>query len=172
MSLALVTVTSADFDFIYAHLRSHAPTYQNMHLREACQRNKKRDLRYLHAMRPKPGDAKVIEGMISGPGVLWEYALIRTRTGTQWNVMTNEAPPRQHRRIGAQFLKEVMKRIREEKAGFDGFPSRTRGQYYLRRHATGTPINHPTCKRAIADRVLDERFLATVLPWGFQLLCP
>ena len=73
MSLTQVTITPAEFDLVYNHIVSYMPRYQNMHLREACQRNNRRDLRYLHAMHAPTGSKKVIDGIISGPGVFWNY---------------------------------------------------------------------------------------------------
>ncbi len=67
MSLALLQVAPSDLALIYGHLATHT-RYRNMHLREACQRNGKRDLRYLHAMYALKAQG-TIEGMISGPGV-------------------------------------------------------------------------------------------------------
>jgi hypothetical protein len=170
MSLALVSFPLSDFDIIYDHLRSQQ--YRNMHLREACQRRGERDLRYLHAVRPKPGPIDVIEGMISGPEILWRYELIRTRTQTQVNVSIDEASPKARERIGARFVRELVKRVDAEKEGFEYYPKRTPGQFYLRRYAPGMSPSHPTCRRAIASGVLDRRFVSLILPWGFQLLCP
>jgi hypothetical protein len=115
---------------------------------------------------------KVIEGMISGPGILWQYELIRTRTQTQVNVSIDEASPKARERIGARFVRELVKRVDAEKQGFDYYPVRTPGQFYLRRHAPAMSPTHPTCRRAIASGVLDRRFVSLILPWGFQLLCP
>ncbi len=172
MSLALVAVATSDFDEIYGHVASHMPKYQNMHLREACQRGKRRELRYLHAIRVRPGPARVLDGMISGPDVLWRYELIRTRTRTQLNVLVDEASAKARDRIGARFLKEIKDRVDEEKRGFQYYPSLIPGQFYLRRWLPGMPASHPNCARAVAAGALDRRFVSQILPWGFRLLCP
>ena len=170
MGLALVSVTPSDFDRIHDHLVSHRPDYRNMHLRQACQRGGRRTLRYLHAMRLAPGDARVIEGMISGPDALWEYQIIRRRTPTQVNVLTDEATERERDRIERHFLAEIMARIETEEDGFRFPPRFSRGEFYLRRHHGGMPITHLTCQQAIDEGAVDEAFLATILPWGFQLV--
>jgi hypothetical protein len=172
MGLALVTVTPADFDHIRNHLVTHSPDHQNMHLRQHCQRGGVRDLRFLHAMHLKPGDPTVIQGMISGPDVLWEYELLRRRTPTQVNVVTDEAPEAERDRIERHFLTQIRRRIEIEQRGFKFRPRFTPGQLYLRRKHGGMSLSNPLCRSAIAAGVLDEDFLATVLPWGFELHSP
>jgi hypothetical protein len=172
MSLALVTLQPSDFDLIYYHLLSYKPPYRNMHLREACQRNNKRDLRYLHGMYAKPGASREIEGMISGPGVLWHYKLIGTKWRTQLNVLLEQGTPKALARIRTRFLSEIMTRIDEEQSGSLYFPSRTPGQFYLRRRIPGIAVSHRTCARAVAAGVLDRRFVSQLAQWNFELLCP
>jgi hypothetical protein len=87
LSIALGTIGAADFDHIYQHLRTHAPSYANMHLRRQRTHAGKSVFRYLHAMRVKPGPAKAIEGMISGPEILWSYEISRTTHGTAMKVV-------------------------------------------------------------------------------------
>ncbi len=169
MSLALVAVTAADFDWIYAHMSGHS-RYHNLHLREACQRNKRRDLRYLHAMHAH--SSREIEGMISGRGVFWHYKLVRTRTRTQLNVLVEPSDPAARSRIQRRFLQEIQARIAQETAGGIYYPSRTPGQYYLRRWSGGTPATHQVCRQAVAAGVLDARFVSRLASWNLQLLCP
>lgn len=64
MGLALVQVPVTEFQMIRGHLLTYMGAYQNMHLREACQRNNARDLRYLHAMYAS-ARVQEIEGAIS-----------------------------------------------------------------------------------------------------------
>jgi ribosomal protein L20 len=171
MALARVQLSASDFDTVYDHMRQHMPAYANMHLREACKRNKKRDLRYLHAMRVKPGTQRAIEGMICGPGILWEYELIPRSAHTQIIVKTDKASPKERRRIERQFRKEILRRVNAERAGNRGFPKLAPGQFYLRRGRAMAP-NHPNCQSAIARGVLDPAFVSRVLVWNFLLLAP
>ena len=50
VGLAVAKLQPSQFQLLYNHLISHKPPYRTMHLREARYRNKKRVLRYLHAM--------------------------------------------------------------------------------------------------------------------------
>lgn len=172
MSLALVSVSTTDYDWIRDHLLNRDPRYSNMHLREACQRNRRRDLRYLHAMHVDRAKPTAIEGMISGPGVYWHYRLIRAEARTQLNVLTERGTSAALDRISRRFLREVMDRITHERSGVTHYPRRTSGQYYLRRGLQGMPASHPNCQRAVAAGVLDAAFVARLAPWKLQLLHP
>jgi hypothetical protein len=172
MSLAYVTVTPSDFDLIYGHLESHKPPYRNMHMREACQRSRKRDLRYLHGMYARPGVSNEIEGMISGPEVFWHYKIVKGKLRTQLRVLREWGSPEALDRIGRRFFSEVMNRIAQEREGEVHYPKRTPGQFYLRRSEPGMVATHPTCRRAVTAGVLDQRFVSQLLPWGLELLGP
>ena len=172
MSLALVTVSTTDFDVIHQHLLSHNPRYSNMHMREACQRNGKRDLRYLHAMRIAPRASNVIEGMISGPCVYWRYQLVRTRSRTQLNVLSDRGAPKARARLARRFMTEIMRRIAQERAGSTHHPRRTPGQFYLRRSQFGSQASHPNCRQAVTAGVLDSAFVSQLASWDLQLLRP
>jgi hypothetical protein len=171
MSLALVALSPTDFQTIYDHLTTHKPPYRNMHLREACQRNGKRDLRYLHAMHANRG-APEIEGMVSGPGVFWHYKIVNARIRTQLNVLVETASPKAKARMLRRFLAEINGRIQQETAGSQYFPTRTPGQLYLRRKRPGTSATHPHCTQAVAQQVLDGRFVSSLAAWELELLRP
>lgn len=172
MSLAQVQLSLSDFSLIHEHIASK-PRYRNMHLREACQRNGERDLRYLHAMHAAQ-DRRDIEGMIAGPGVFWHYKLTPTRFATQVSVLVDRGAPRDRARIGRRFLKEILTRIQQEREreqeGSEYFPTRTPGQFYLRRRAPGMPSTHPNCRVAVTARVLDPQFVANFAAWNLELL--
>ena len=172
MSLASVALQRSDLDRIHDHLTSHMPAYRNMHLREARTRNKRRELRYLHAMYAPLSPNKLIEGAISGPGVNWRYRLTQTRAGVQVSVLSERASPKDLERIERQFLKEILARIDEEQSGKQFYPSRLPGQCYLKRSRPGMPATHPNCASAVADGVLDQAFVAQLVPWNFLLLRP
>lgn len=172
MSLAFVTVEAADFDVIRQHLTNHMPEYGNMHLREACERDGERDLRYLHAMYAPVSIPILIEGKICGPGVYWHYQLTRTPDGTQLNVMAERGPERALTRIARRFTTEIIRRVQQEQAGLDYYPSRTPGQFYLRRSKPGAPATHRTCRRAVDEGFLVEEFVAQLEAWNLELLCP
>ena len=171
MSLALLRVQVSDFDAIFDHLTSR-PRYENMHLREACQRNNQRDLRYLHAMRANGNGAPEIEGMISGPGVFWHYKLTKSKGRTQLNVLSQRGSPAALARMQRRFLVEIVARIKQEQSGEVHHPSLTSGQFYLRRANPGMPANHRNCVDAVSDGVLDQRFVSRLAAWNLQLLHP
>jgi hypothetical protein len=171
MSLALVTIEPSDFDLIHGHIISHKPPHRNMHMREACQRQGERDLRYLHAMFAPPGK-KIVEGMISGPGLLWVYRIVQTKSRTQLDVLREPQDLKARERIGRRFLTEIRKRIQDEKTGDLFPPRRTPGQYYLKRNRRGTPATHPNCRRAVDEEVLAPLFVSRLEAWGFELLRP
>lgn len=175
MGLEAVVVPVSQFDTLYDHIVSHRPTprgveHRNMHLRSACQRGGERALRYLHAMRVRPGEDRVIEGMLSGPGVLWGYELIRLPMKTQLVVSVDEADAKARDRIERQFLKEIMNRVREEQAGGEHYNGGTLGQLYMRRRRPSMSVSHSVCQDAVKAGLVDLRFVSRVLPWGFRLL--
>lgn len=172
MSLAAVTVSTGDFDHVFNHLMSDA-RYENMHMRQRCMRNGKYDLRYLHVVRAfKRGAQRVLEGVISGPGILWIYEIERTASGTVLTVHRDSASPRERARIGQRFTIEILRRVKEETPKSTHHPRRTPGQYYLKRKAPGTPSSHPTCMEAVKARVLDRAFVGVLASWKFALLRP
>jgi hypothetical protein len=175
MSLANVVVPLEGFDRLYEHLVTYKPnkiTYKNMHMREPRSGPDGNELRYLHAVRVRPGAVKAIDGMISGPGVLWAYELLRTRSQTQLVVSIDQADARARARIGRRFLQEIFDRVDEEQAPREHYPKLKRGQVYLRRRQPGMPVTDPVCRSVVGDGVLDDRFVSRILPWGFVLLRP
>lgn len=175
MSLALVHVPVADFQSIYTHVSTQKPTqkaaYRNMHLRERCQRNGLKDLRYLHAMYASPTSAE-IEGMISGPNVFWHYRLRVANAQTQIQVLVQQSTARDAVRIQRRFLLEIQTRIRQEQAGTQHYPRLTPGQFYLRRRIPGINRAHANCRAAVANGSLDQRFVSQLHGWNLELLHP
>lgn len=173
MSLAHVAVPTSTFDEVYDHIISYNPRSRNMHMREACQRQGQRDLRYLHAMYAPPGQQRIIEGAISGPTLFWRYSLLQHKGRTQMNVAAEPVSSRARQRMSQRFLREITNRVDEEKARAQFFGvNRTPGQFYLRRWRNGSAANDPTCVQAVEQEVLDQRFVAILQSWNFQLLCP
>lgn len=173
MGLAQVAIPMSDFDVVYEHISSYAPTsklYGNMHLRMNRTQNKVARLRYLHAMRVRPTAEKAIEGMICGPGLLWSYEILPGRTRARLLVSIDEADDKERDRIEKQFLKEILDRVASEQGGEHPLPTLTPGHLYLRRSDPPMAITHPTCTSAIASKTLDRRFLSQILPWGFRLI--
>ena len=171
MSLALVSINQSSFEQLYDHLITHKPPYRNLHLREACQRGGKRVLKYLHAMQASR-ESPEIEGMICGPGIYWHYSIVRTRNRTQLKVYVEQASRPEKTRMLKRFLAEITKRVQQEKSGNHFHPKRIPGQYYLRRRRSGTHVSHPHCVQAIAQGVLDARFVSKLSLWDLELLCP
>jgi hypothetical protein len=167
MSLALVQVDVSEFNQIFHHLTTHTK-YRNMHLREARQHNKRRVLRYLHAMYPTRSG--VIDGMISGPGVFWQYTLSVVRGQTQINVLAHNCSLKDSARIQTRFLPEIMRRMAQEQTKQSGFPKLTPGQFYLRRHLPGMHHGHANCQAAVQSGALDQRFVSALQGWNLSLL--
>ena len=173
MSLALVEVSSSDFEFIHRHLVSYDPRYRNMHLRAAHVRNKKRELLYLHAMYAPQAQQPEIDGMISGPSAFWHYKLVQSARGqTQLNVISERGTPKALARIQRRFLKEILARARFEQTRTVHYPKRLPGQFYLRRSLPGMPANHRSCVAAVTAGILDRRFVSQLDPWNLELLRP
>lgn len=141
-----------------------------MHLREACQRDGARDLRYLHAMFATRGTAREIEGMISGPGVFWHYDLVRSASRIQLNVRSQIGSPRALERMQRRFLPEIVDRVVQEQSGALHYPTRSAGQFYLRRSIPGMAPTHPNCRAAVTAGVLDRRFVSRLQHWSLELL--
>lgn len=174
MGLALVRVPLSDFQSINHHVRTHAPTYQNMHLRQARYQNNQRVLRYLHAMHAP--NAQQVDGMISGPGVFWSYQLLSSSGQTRIRVLAHQASQAEERRIEQRFLHEVLSRVQEERrfaqAQRTFGPRRIPGQFYLRRSNPGMLAAHPHAVVATSSRALDARFVGQLHAWNLMLLCP
>nr|HMR07271.1 hypothetical protein [Polyangiaceae bacterium] len=113
MNLPLPTFEPLDYEVIHEHLVSYKPPFRNMHLREACQRNKKRVLRQLHAIFAVPGSA-MIEGMISGPEVLFRYQITATGRHTQFSFIAGRGTAQVLSRIAERLRDNIMARIRME----------------------------------------------------------
>jgi hypothetical protein len=171
MSLALVKVQVSDFDAIFDHLMSR-PKYENMHLREACQRDNQRELRYLHAMHANGNGSFEIEGMISGPEVFWHYKLTRGKGRTQLNVFSQRGSQKALARMQERFLAEIFARVKQEQSSKEYHPSLTPGQFYLRRANPGMPASHSNCLAAVSKGVLDPRFVSKLGAWNFRLVHP
>lgn len=170
MSLALVQVSVTDFNTIYSHIALQK--HSNMHLREARQKNKKRVLRYLHAMYAGTGRPE-IDGVISGPGVFWHYKLLLTAAGqTRIRVLVQRGTAKDAARIQRTFLQEILARVAFEQTGKVHYPKRLSGQLYLRRNLSGTAASHAKCLSAVAAGELDPAFVAQLQPWNFELLRP
>lgn len=172
MGLAAAIITLSEFHQIQGHLATHKPPYRTMHLRETRQRNRKRVLRYLHAMHTPVVSPNTVEGMISGPGVFWHYQLVGSRTRTQLNVLVEQGPADQLARIGDRFLPEILDRIAEEQAAAHPYPRYLAGQFYLRRKRGGAPLTHPACQHALKQGALDLRFVGRLAAWDLELLWP
>ena len=166
MSLALVQVSTTDFQQLYSHLATHT-AHRNMHLRQRAGRK----LRYLHALYANASPE--VEGMISGPGLFWHYKLTLTAAGqTQLSVLAHQSSPRAAARIQRRFLPEIVARMHQEQQPQKHFPRYLKGQFYLRRSASGMVASHAKCQMAVSNGVLDQRFVSQLQPWRFELLNP
>lgn len=181
MSLSIATVSRSDFDTIYDHVITHrAPRYSNMHARQHCYRKKRRVLKYLHGVYASVvNGTRVIEGAISGPctaatPLYWHYKLMPTRTQTQLVVIAEVAPAAERARMGRVFVRELLRRVRDEQSFVAGpwSPTRLPGQWYLRRELGGMSANHPYARQAVSAGDLDARFVARLASWDLRLIRP
>jgi hypothetical protein len=172
MSLVQVEISTDDFDLVYNHLVHHMPAHRNMHMRQMRSKNKKRVIRYLHAMRAQKGSSGVIDGMISGPEVFWRYQINRGLRRPQITVFDEDAPPKERDRILRQFLKEILHRVYDEQSGPPVRTTRLAGQYYLRRKNPGMDSSHRNCISAVNAGVLSQTFVSQLESWNFELLHP
>jgi hypothetical protein len=171
MSLALVQVPVQDFQFIHAHLTTYSPK-RNMHLREMQTVKKQTNLRYLHAMHVAPG-TNDIDGAISGPAVFWRYRIRLVAGRVQLQVLVQRSSAKDAARIQSHFLPEILKRVRQEKAGTKHqFPKLKAGRFYLRRWFPGMHHTHANCVAAVSSGTLDPAFVSQFQPWNFLLLHP
>lgn len=171
MSLALVQVPLADFHDVLAHLVSHMPSHRNMHLRQVRQQNGRRVLRYLHAMHVAPGSSE-IEGMISGPQMMWRYKMLVLNRVPQIQVLVQRSSQRDAARIQRRFLPEILARIAQEQSAPAHYARRLAGQFYLRRSIRGMHHSHRNCVAAVASGSLDPAFVAELQSWRLALLHP
>jgi hypothetical protein len=88
-----------------------------MHLLDFRDGGEHRLMRSLHAVYAT--STNVISGMISGPGIFCHYDLILIRGQPQWRVHAEECSQQEADRIEARFLREMVKRIREERVDLD-----------------------------------------------------
>jgi hypothetical protein len=170
MSLAFVVIPITEFEVLLNHLVFYAPPYRCMHLREARQRNSRRQLRYLHTLYATTlGE---VEGMISGPDIFCHYRLRLVGSRTQVNLLAERGTPFELDRIARRYVIEVSRRIAAEQSDETHYPTRLPGQFYLRRRLPGMADSHANCLRAVAERVLDQQFVSQLAFWGLELLCP
>jgi hypothetical protein len=174
MSLAAIQISQDEWDLIYDHILSHRPKYQNMHMREARIQNKKRGLRYLHAMMARPKELE-INGVLSGPDIFCRYTIIKNRFGkTQINVLSEKGSKEEKERLAKRFLVEILNRVEFEKENPNPefSPKRTEGEFYLKRRVPGMPITHKNCQAALKKQSLDKAFLQVLEDWRLALLHP
>jgi hypothetical protein len=173
MRLALVIISESEFDEIFNHMTSHPSGYRNMHMREMRQEKSKDVLRYLHAMYALDGPVKKIEGMISGPRVFAHYMITRrSARHSQINDLDTSGDPKEFARLQEQFLPEITKRVKQEKASRVYASNRLPGRYYLQRRFGGIPATAPICQEAVASKVLHQDFVAQLEPWDLLLFRP
>ncbi len=162
MSLALANVTQSNFDVVHGHLLSRAPRYRNMPSapgvhprRRARPALSTRYVRAARASRPRDRGDDLPVQRFSGT-----TSSSRFRGRVQLNLLFEETTPRALRRLGRRFIPEDHAPVsRKSRATICHHPRRTAGQYYLRRNVGGMQASHPTCARAVTDRVLDQRFV-------------
>jgi hypothetical protein len=97
---------------------------------------------------------------------------VRSRFGVQINVLSDQSTPKERARMHRRFLAEVFERVTHEQSGTRHYPTRTAGQFYLRRGLPGSSPSHQSCRAAVAAGVLDPRFVGILSAWGFDLLHP
>ncbi len=170
MSLALVQISTTDFQSVHGHLTTFTP-HQNMHVRDFRLQSGCRVLRSLHGMFATTSTE--IEGMISGPSVFWHYRLrlVRGRT-TQLDVLDQQCSAADATRVQRRFLQDILARVQEERARLPGpqFSNLSTGQLYLRRYSGGMLSSHPNCQNAVSNGVLDPQFVAQLQPWNLRLV--
>ncbi|HEY1691710.1 MAG TPA: hypothetical protein VGG39_06095 [Polyangiaceae bacterium] len=168
MGLANVQVSLPHFEQLHAHLTTHNRRCQNMHLRATYPGTRPAQMRHLHAAFAS-GDTE-IAGMISGHGVLCEYRMLLVRGQPQMRVLTEEGDEQEIERIQHQFLRAVVRRMREEAASDLDHPvNRIEGQLYLKRLYGGMSPDHQLCRNAIESGALDRRFVDRLAPWNLAL---
>jgi hypothetical protein len=127
-----------------------------------------------------PPAATVIDGMISGPGVLWHYQLSVVNQMTQIQVFAQVSSPAEDAALGARFLRDILERVLAEQAMALAVAQGTAkrysnylpGQFYLRRALPGMAATHPNCQAALTARALAPTFVACLQAWNFELLNP
>ena len=153
------------YEDVFEHLNNCK--YKNMHLREACQIDKQRCLRYLHIVRIKP-DSSVVEGHISGPEINACYELLPNDV---IRFLELSGSKKNKIRIQNCLLKELNNRVNQEKNEGKHFPKRKKSQLYLSRWKEGMPADHEKCNQARAQG-LSNTFLSKLMPWKFRLIIP
>lgn len=167
MGLAQVQLQAADFQSLHGHMM--ASRHRNLHLREANRRGDRLVLRHLHAMYAR-GPNEIV-GMISGPDVFCHYELVLVRGQPQMRVLAEECSAEEADRIQGRFLREALKRVRDERNRPAKLPiRRTPGHFYLKRRTPGSAANDASCVAATSRAVLDRRFVSQLRGWNFELL--
>lgn len=176
MSLAQVRITREEFEELHSHLISHYAEHRNMHMRDAAYRTRggerERVLIHLHAMYAHPGRTRIIEGKISGPDGYWHYQISLNDGRPQLDVFDEDAGPKARARIRAHFKKEIAAKLHQENRKQRFNPKRLPGHYYLKRSIIGMSADHPNCRAAVEEGVLDEAFVASLQAWNLALLHP
>jgi hypothetical protein len=169
----LVTSTPGTLVSILTHLTVTKAAHRNIHLRETTVLQKKRSLRYLHAIVLQTNQK--ILGMASGPTMFVEYEIDFVNAVPQLNVLAYNwsGSTKDLVHFGKRFDATIAKRIKQELVTRAGPVRRTPGEYYLRRAPAGTPgssVNAPQCIAAVGSKAVDQRLIGVLAPWRLQLV--
>ena len=159
------------FDNLFNHIRTYKANYQNMHLREVCQRNKKRCLRYLHIVHVKKDKVNVLEGVVSGREINVHYEIRRGLNRVSIRFLSLSGVDKEKVRFQERFVEELLNRMNYEKNNIEHhYPKREKKQFYIKRGIPGTLFNHKKCQRALDLGELSDLFLRKLHLWKFQLI--
>ena len=161
----------SEFNDLFTHIQTYKPDYQNMHLRETCQRDGKRCLRYLHLIHTKENKINVLEGVVSGRNINVYYEIHRGQKRVSIRFLKFLGTNQEKTRFQKNFVKELLRRMDYEKNSIEvHYPKRSKRRFYVRRGIPGTPFKSNKCQEALTSGELSGFFLRKLHLWNFQLI--
>jgi hypothetical protein len=167
---ALFALQQSGLASLTDHLYYGTKGYQNMHLRK----KKSGDLQYLEMLRISPLTSQV-EGKLSGPSLYMDFFISSPGGTPQLNIREHLGDSRILNDFIRGFQSDIESRIASEVESSrrsEHYSNYSAGQFYLRRFRQGMSDTHKNCFTAVANGVLDQRFVSSLESWKFQLLHP
>ncbi len=167
----------ADFDRLYAHMRTAKPGYSNMHLRSTNQRKspktgktttRMRCLYILHAHAEG-----YIEGRVSGPNISAHFLFIRRGEKAFLRFPRLTGAAKEQEWLAKGLISRLIRRMEEERtAKQTHYSNYLPGEFYVRRAKAGMSKTHPHCRKAVRSKMLDDAFVSQLESWQLELVHP
>lgn len=151
----------AEYSDLEMYIR--ASSYRNMHTRKTRQKNKKKVLKHLNAVKRTPS---TILGHVCGPEVEIVYEITASATGAQVNLHSSSIGIQAGYSYMEKVLREIMARVAQGHSTFR--VRRTPGHFYLRRD-NNTSLSG-AAREAVAQNLLSDEFVTQAAKWKLKVI--